>query len=333
MAIEGPIKELGLTDLFQLLSLSEKSGRLTISPSGGHDVFIYFEKGRITFASSDDREYDIGNVLIKKRRMSEEDVKRLRNSLGKDEQLVDGLVSQKLIPSSEIRTYLTKFTEELVYELLKINDGDFRFEEGIPAPSKTVISLRTENIIMEGSRRIDEWSKIREKIPSMDTVVRVSPNIESVDSRDYIESVDSIDFKPDEWSILACIDGKRSISEIVKSVNQNEFDVCKVIYGFLMTGVCELGKGQISLESYLTKGNDYVRGGQYREAIEEYEKALEIDSNNYRLYHSIGQCYAKLNDLNKAVSYWEKYIVLSPSDEFNVKEKIRLARSWKEAIE
>ena len=35
MAIEGPLRELALTDVFQLLDLSRKTGTLSITPEGG----------------------------------------------------------------------------------------------------------------------------------------------------------------------------------------------------------------------------------------------------------------------------------------------------------
>ena len=52
MPIEGPLHELGMHDVFQLLDLSRKTGVLTVTSarrdSQGH---VYFDRGAVTFAA------------------------------------------------------------------------------------------------------------------------------------------------------------------------------------------------------------------------------------------------------------------------------------------
>jgi len=55
MAIEGPIKELGLFELFQLISFAKKSGKLTIKRTGEDTHILYFRDGLLIHMELEDR--------------------------------------------------------------------------------------------------------------------------------------------------------------------------------------------------------------------------------------------------------------------------------------
>ena len=85
---------------------------------------------------------------------------------------------------------------------------------------------------MEGARRIDEWSRMADKIPD----ARVTPRLAPLD--DGPESF--IDLLPREWEVLSVIDGERNLHEIGKRLVLPEFEVAKIIYGMLSTGLIEI---------------------------------------------------------------------------------------------
>src|SRR3954464_2018076 len=52
MPIEGPLRELGIIDVFQLLDLSRKTGMLRVTSQLRDDEgVVYFDKGKIVHAS------------------------------------------------------------------------------------------------------------------------------------------------------------------------------------------------------------------------------------------------------------------------------------------
>src|SRR5689334_22640516 len=62
-------------------------------------------------------------------------------------------------------------TEEAVFVMFKWNDGTFSFEPGIQPPQgSTLVSVDSQAILLEGARRVDEWSMIEKKLPSFDAV-------------------------------------------------------------------------------------------------------------------------------------------------------------------
>jgi hypothetical protein len=96
------------------------------------------------------------------------------------------------------------------------------------------IPLSIENVIMEGTRRIDEWARIKDRIPSLDVVVRFT-------DQPY-DKARGVNLTPDEWRVFARINGVHSIRQIAQQTQLGEFDVARIIYGFLSAGLVMLTK-------------------------------------------------------------------------------------------
>ena len=64
MAIKGSLKEASLPDVLQLLSMGKKSGCLSVTHRQNFG-YIYFDKGRICYASIVNRRDRLGDILVK----------------------------------------------------------------------------------------------------------------------------------------------------------------------------------------------------------------------------------------------------------------------------
>src|SRR5207244_12389917 len=64
MAIKGSLKEASLPDVLQLLALGQKTGCLSIADRSNFG-YIYFDKGRICYASIVNRRDRLGDILVK----------------------------------------------------------------------------------------------------------------------------------------------------------------------------------------------------------------------------------------------------------------------------
>src|SRR6476620_610513 len=62
-------------------------------------------------------------------------------------------------------------TEDSVFIMFKWNDGSFSFEPGVhPPEGARLVSVDPQELLLEGARRVDEWSLIEKKLPSFDVV-------------------------------------------------------------------------------------------------------------------------------------------------------------------
>lgn len=119
--------------------------------------------------------------------------------------------------------------EQAVYELARWFQGDFVFTPGTETEVETVEKSNT-NLLMEAARQIDEWKILSKKIESTRMVPVFAPQSSRV----------SVSFTPAEWAVITKVDERRSIEEIAAGLGQGAFDVCKIIYGLLTSGVLAL---------------------------------------------------------------------------------------------
>tara|TARA_R110002051_G_scaffold225386_1_gene288324 strand:- start:88 stop:816 length:729 start_codon:yes stop_codon:yes gene_type:complete len=66
--------------------------------------------------------------------------------------------------------------------------------------------------------------------------------------------------------------------------------------------------------------------GKYNQAIENYEKIIENGEHSAALYFNLGNAYYKLNKIAPSIYYYEKSLLLDPSDP-EVKNNLGFARN------
>ena len=236
MAIEGPLRELALTDVFQLLDLSRKTGVLSIAPEGGRHrpALVRFDRGAVTGAELGQAHERLGHLLLRAGKVTESQIAaaRLLQQQGSGRALGSILVEQGIVTEDDVRRQLRFQIQEIVFELIQWKDGYFRFEEGPPATGGGVtVRVSTESLLMEAARRVDEWSTLETKIPHMGVIP-----VFVADSPDGA----TLDLHPSEWEVLAEIDGTRPLKAIATTLGRSDFDVAKIVYGLVATGVVDI---------------------------------------------------------------------------------------------
>jgi hypothetical protein len=244
MAIEGPLQELGLPDVFQLIDLSRKTGMLRVTTRQLDDEgIVFFDGGRVVQAILRSKPATPINVAA--------------------------LTPREL--QRKVRTHI----EGVVFDLMNWREGFFSFEErdvgDVPGPLRA--SVATESLLMESARRIDEWSHIIGRIPHLGVVPALA------DVTDDHET--QLDLLPHEWQVLSLIDGERDIRSIAQALDRAEFDTAKVVYGLITTGVVEIRRDdrvdgsallqpepEADIEAMLERGMAAVRGGNFATARE-----------------------------------------------------------------
>ena len=121
--------------------------------------------------------------------------------------------------------------EEAIYDFAIWRQGEFVFTPGQEAETVSIERSNT-NLLMEAARRIDEWQVLSKKIPS----TRLVPVFTVEGART------SVSLTPQEWSLICRIDERRSIDEIAIGLGSSAFDVCKVLYGLVTSGLVTSGR-------------------------------------------------------------------------------------------
>lgn len=120
--------------------------------------------------------------------------------------------------------------EYAVYEMATWRRGQFIFTANVESDQVTINKSNT-SLMMEAARRMDEWRVLQRKIPSMEMVPYFLPRE---------PGHDQITLSPQEWSIVTKIDGQTSIKKLEELTSLSAFDVCKVLYGLVTSGLIGL---------------------------------------------------------------------------------------------
>ncbi len=242
MPIEGPLQDIGIHDVFQLLDLARKSGRLRVhSAARGGEGHVYFQAGAVVHATMRDNPHSLGVLLLKAGKVGETQLREATASQrrGDRRRLGEILVAQGSVTRRDVERAMRMQIESVVFELFSWKEGTFSFSDGEAGDLEGdgAIRVSTESLLMEGARRIEEWSRMADRLPDALVVPRLAPLGAGPEP--------AIDLRPGEWEVLTMIDGDRSVREIAASLGVSEFDVAKTVYGMMSTGLIDvLARGE-----------------------------------------------------------------------------------------
>ncbi len=234
MAIEGPLQDIGIHDVFQLLDLARKSGCLRVhSAARESEGHVYFQSGAVVHATMRDNPHRLGVLLLKAGKLSESQLREATAAQrrGDKRKLGEVLVAQGTVTRRDVDRSMRLQIESVVFELFSWKEGTFSFTDADASDvdADAAIRVSTESLLMEGARRIDEWSRMADRLPDALVVARLAA-LED-------EPEPAIDLRPGEWEVLTMVDGERSVREIASSLGVSEFDVARTIYGMMSTGL------------------------------------------------------------------------------------------------
>ena len=235
MAIQGPLRELGIHDVFQLLDLGRKTGVLRItSELRQNEGTIWVHNAAVVAAAIRSNPHPLGTTLLRAGKIQQEDLTRARamQEAGDTRKLGEILVSIGAISPRDVERQARAQIEEVVFTVLGWSEGHFVFEDVPPEdiPRETGIRISTESLLLEAARRIDEWSLIQGKVPHLGVVPKLAPPPRLLDPG-------SLTLLPGEWRLLARVDGRNDIRTIAAMLGESDFDVARALFGLAAAGV------------------------------------------------------------------------------------------------
>ncbi len=279
MAIKGSLKEASLPDVIQLLTLGRRTGCLAVADRQNFG-YIYFDEGRITYASIVNRRDRLGDILVKNGRITPEQLQEAVDRQAADRGLKLGqiLVDTGALPRSELEDYMRLQIEEAVYYLFTWGSGTFNFEAGVrPEREDFLVRINPESLLLEGARRVDEWSLIAKKIPSFDLIFTLD--------RAHFESA-GVTVSAAQHRILPLLDGTRDVQQVIEDSGLVEFEVGKALYGFITAGFAHRAGSSAAattpkvndgrVEEHRNLGVAFYKTGMLDEALREFRRVADL---------------------------------------------------------
>ena len=309
MAIKGNLREAGLPDVLQLLAMGQKTGCLSLTDRSSFG-YIYFDRGRITYASIVNRRDRLGDLLVKNGLLRAEDLAAAIDEQGRTpgERLGEILVRRGNITREQLQQFIRIQIEEAVYFLFTWNQGSFQFEpDQRPEAGAMLVSINPENLLLEGARRIDEWSLIEKKIPSLELVFEM----------DRSKPIEGFELSDEQRKILPLIDGKRSVQDVIDDSGMVEFDVGKAVFGLVQAGFAHpVGRRAVEvqqvpkarIDEHRNLGIAFYKTGMYEESTREFRRVAELQPTNPEARFHLGLIGLRKGDDRFALRYLREVV-------------------------
>jgi len=290
MAIKGSLKEASLSDVLQLLSLGQKTGCLTVTDKANLG-YIYFERGRISYASLVNRRDRLGDILVKNDKISQEDLDDAieEQSRERNRRVGEILVAKGALSLEDLEHFMRVQIEEAVYFLFTWSSGHFNFESEVVPEQDFVVSINPESLLLEGARRVDEWSLIEKKIPSFDIIFTAD--------HERLQSSD-VTLTPEQERLIPLLDGTRDVAHVVEDSGLVEFEVGKSLYGLITAGFLHRSGqtrttkpaevGEVRVDEHRNLGVAFFRTGMLDEAQREFRRVVDLRPTDGSAYFYLG---------------------------------------------
>lgn len=232
MALKGNLKDFSTTQLLNLVNLARKTGMLTVN-SGKHNAVLYFKDGRLIHASTNADAGHLAAMLLKTGKLTKEQADTVNHQSGSTSDRVIGkfLMDSKMVSRDDIIQGVKDYMLDIVYDLFTWDEGNFYFEQdALPKSDRITIPLNLDNVILEGSRRIEKFNELKEELPDLATIAL---KITDKPLRD-------VKLTQDDWRVISHIHPRNSVKQIAQNNNMDEFQIRKIVYGMLQAGLVEI---------------------------------------------------------------------------------------------
>ena len=232
LAIRGEIETTSVPELLRSILRSGETGILTVT-SGDAVKSIYIQAGRVVYASSNNKDERMGEVLLIRGKLTArqfvEASKRIRPGLRLGSILVElgALEAEELIPAVEMHV------KQILIDLFTWTTGEYVFKIKDLEDAGTALNMSTENLILEGIRNTRSWGQITRALGDIETVFVPAASSDLLYRLDLTE---------EEQEVLSKVNGRFSVEQICEVSYVSNFETCRILWALLVLGVVRRGQ-------------------------------------------------------------------------------------------
>lgn len=226
----GRLGPLTFPSLIHDICEERTSGVLTFR-EGEIEKSIVLDSGRIVFAKSNDKDDRLGALLLRRGMVRLGDLESaVASSLASGQRLGGVMVQMGLIRPQDLVTGVRDQVKEIVVSLFHWTRGQYEMS-GNAIPSKEVITLKmsTEEMVLEGVKRIDSWQRIALAVGSSETRYQVTERLEEVGR--------AMNLSLEEWTLLSRCEGPVTLRLLCETSPLKDYDVCRLVWAFNVVGM------------------------------------------------------------------------------------------------
>lgn len=227
---EGNLVETDFADLVQELYEKRWTGVLTLTHRG-HGRRISVESGQLVFASSSNPDDRLGELLLRQGRITLRQFRDASAGVRPGRRLGAILVDQEVLSPKDLVRAVVEHTKEIIYGAFQWTEGHYRCEQPAEASESITLRMSTPNVILEGIRRIESWSRIVRSVGHSETRYRRVDGAERMAHK--------MEQPSGKMALLANLDGIQDVGSICATSVLKDFEVCQTLWAFRVIGLVQ----------------------------------------------------------------------------------------------
>lgn len=243
--MQGDLSRETLADVIRTLYVDRRSGIVHLAQAKTSKR-IYFRKGSMIFANSDVESDRLGEFLIRQGVIDREGFAKTTETMKETgHRFGRTVVELGHCTAEEMEQKVVEQIQAIIYSLFDWDEGDYRFEQHEnPVDEDIVLNLSTADIILEGTRRLEDMDKVRRALGDSSSILE-----QNEDPLLLYQKMTTL--SQSEYFILSRVDGTSSMDDIFAVSPLDEDETLRCIYGLVSAGVL-VRKGGARTESAST---------------------------------------------------------------------------------
>ena len=227
MKLEGSLDAFSLPDIFQLLSFTKKTGGLHLAHDGSDGV-VFFTTGLVTGASADSSRQPLARRIVGSGAVSDAALSAAVDAVAASEGLgvVRALLESGAVEAELLKQAAQDQATDAIFDLLRWRDGDFAFVMDEGNPDDVGVTVTVEAVLADAEARRSTWESVSQVVPSPQAVM-VMPVVLTAEPA----------VSREEWSLLALVDGRRSVAELVDLTGSGQYAVVSTLAALVQRGL------------------------------------------------------------------------------------------------
>lgn len=263
LSIQGTLAETTVPDLFRSIMRSSETAILSLDAIGRNDV-IYFNQGRMIFASSTDPDMGLAETLLRGGELNLQQYNHAMERAVVSRRIGSVLMELGYLKPDELSRAVERQASAIVLNAMAYRSGSYTIEFTSNFPDEIIaLPLSTDRLILDGVRRIEYWSLILRGIGRFERLLEQTPD---VDTRTF-----QLELSEDEGHVLALLSDPQTIEKLCARSYLSNFVTCRTLWGLLVVDLVQDSQSEDLTEKRAAEASEY----EMEDVVERYNTVFQ----------------------------------------------------------
>lgn len=263
LSIQGTLAETTVPDLCRSIIRSGETSILSLDAIGRSDV-IYFNEGRIIFASSTDSDVGLAETLLRTGELNLQQYDNVMERMVVSRRIGSLLIELGYLKPEELSRAVERQSCAIVVNAMRYRTGSYTIEFTSNFPDEIVtLPLSTERLVLDGVRQIEYWSLIMRGIGKLERLLEQVPG---ADTRAY-----QLELNEEESHVLSLLAQPQSVQKLCARSYLTNYATCRTLWGLLTVNLAQDAMSAQLDEKRVAEMSEY----ELEDVVERYNTAFQ----------------------------------------------------------